>query len=91
MDPDEGIYLVPCEGVHTFGMKFPIDVAFLDSKGTVLAVHHGLKPWRISKILFRARGVLELAAGVLRETGTETGDVIEFLPNNDPQASPARQ
>ncbi len=91
MLPDEGIYLVPCEGVHTFGMKFPIDVAFLDSKGTVLAVHHGLKPWRISKLLFRARGVLELAAGRLRQTETEIGDVLEFLPNDVSHSRPARQ
>lgn len=75
---DSGIYLVPCEGVHTIGMKFPIDVAFLDSAGKILAVHHGLKPWRISKIVFRAEGVLEIAAGRLRETNTGIGDVIEF-------------
>ncbi len=78
MDPEGGIYLVPCEGIHTFGMKFPIDVVFLDSKGRVMAVHHGLKPRRLSKILLRAEGVLELAEGRLRETGTEIDDLIEF-------------
>ena len=59
-------------------MKFPIDVAFLDAGGMVIALHHSLKPWRLSKIIFRAEGVLELAAGRLRETGTQVGDVIEF-------------
>ena len=78
MGPDVGIYLVPCEGIHTFGMKFPIDVAFLDTNGKVMAVHHSLKPWRLSKIVFRAEGVLELAAGRLRETDTGVGDVIKF-------------
>lgn len=78
MGPDDGIYLAPCEGIHTFGMKFLIDVAFLDPSGRVISMHHGLGPWRLSKIVFRAEGVLELAAGRLHETGTEVGDVIEF-------------
>lgn len=82
MGPNEGIYLVPCEGVHTFGMKFPIDVLFLDSEGTVLALQHRLKPWRLSKIVFRADGVLELAAGRLLETSTEIGDIIELRDTN---------
>jgi uncharacterized membrane protein (UPF0127 family) len=78
LDPDEGIYIVPCQGIHMFGMKFPIDVAFIGREGRVLAVHHHLKPNRISRIVFRASGVLELAAGSLRATGTVVGDVVEF-------------
>lgn len=77
--PDEAIYLTPCEGVHTVGMKFPIDVAFLGADGRILAAQHGLKPWRISKLVFRAAGVLELPPGRLRDTGTAVGDLIEFL------------
>ena len=76
MDSEEGLYIAPCEWVHTFGMRFPIDVAFLASDGRVLTVHHGLKPNRLSKISFRAAGVLELAAGRLRATHTTRGDVI---------------
>ncbi|MCH8990751.1 MAG: DUF192 domain-containing protein [Acidobacteria bacterium] len=78
LDPDEGIYIVPCEWIHTFGMKFPIDVAFLASDGRVLAMHHGLRPRRLSKIVLRAEGVLELAAGRLRESGTIVGDHVLF-------------
>jgi len=78
MDPDEGLYIVPCEWIHTFGMRFPIDVAFLAADGRVLTVHHCLKPNRLSKIAFRAEGVLELPAGRLRATGTARGDVIDF-------------
>jgi uncharacterized membrane protein (UPF0127 family) len=75
---DEGIYLVPCEWVHTFGMRFPIDIAFLHRSGRILSVHHALKPRRLSKLVFRADGVLELAAGRLHETQSCIGDVIEF-------------
>ncbi|MGB2805797.1 MAG: DUF192 domain-containing protein [Candidatus Zixiibacteriota bacterium] len=82
MDPEEGIYIVPCEGIHTFRMKFPIDVAFLGKDGHVLVVHHSLKPNRISRIVLRAQGVLELSAGRLRATDTEVGDIIEFREVN---------
>ncbi|HWO56179.1 MAG TPA: DUF192 domain-containing protein [bacterium] len=82
--PDEAIYLTPCEGVHTIGMRFPIDVAFLGADGRVLATQHGLKPWRISKLVFRAAGVLELSPGRLRATGAEVGDLIEFEETGGP-------
>lgn len=78
LDPDEGIYLVPCKWIHMFGMKFPIDVAFLSSDGRVVSIHHSLRPNRLSRPAVRAEGALELAAGRLSETGTEIGDVIEF-------------
>jgi uncharacterized membrane protein (UPF0127 family) len=78
LDPEEGMYLAPCEWIHTFFMRFPIDVAFLARDGRVLAIHHGLKPNRLSKIVLRAQGVLELSAGRLRETETDVGDVIQF-------------
>ena len=78
LDPEEGIYIVPCEGIHTFRMKFPIDVAFLGKDGRVLVIHHSLKPNRISRIVLRAQGVLELSAGRLRATDTGVGDVIQF-------------
>ena len=79
LKPGEGLYLTPCEWLHTFGMRFKIDVAFLSSTGRVLAVHHALKPNRVSKLVFRAGGALELPAGVLHATSTERGDVIQVL------------
>jgi uncharacterized membrane protein (UPF0127 family) len=61
-----------------FGMRFPIDVAFLDSEGQVLHLCRALNPNRLSPIVWRAEGALELAAGTLEATNTEIGDVIEF-------------
>ncbi len=75
----EGIYLTPCEWLHTFGMRFPIDVAFLSAAGEVLLMYHGLKPNRVSRLVLRAEGVLELPAGTLSITRTEIGDAVQFL------------
>lgn len=74
----QGMYIVPTQWIHMFGMRFPIDVVFLDSNGRVLCVHHELKPNRLSRIVWRAEGALELPAGTLQRTGTTVGDVIEF-------------
>ena len=77
-EPGAGIYLAPCQWVHMFGMRFPIDVAFLARDGRVLALEHGLKPWRVSRIVWRADGALELPAGTLAGSGTAVGDVIDL-------------
>ena len=79
LSSDEGLYLSPCEWLHTFGMRFPIDVAFISASGLILAVHHRLKPNRLSKIVLRAQGALELPEGTLRLTDTEIGDEVQFL------------
>jgi hypothetical protein len=86
---DEGIYIVPCEWVHTFGMKFPIDVAFLDRNGKVLSLQRNLRPRRLSKLVWRAEGVLELAAGRLAETETAVGDLLDFR-DAEPADAPSR-
>jgi len=78
LDMHEGMYLVPCQWIHMFGMRFSIDAAFLARDGRVLAVHHALPPNRLSKLVLRAEGVLELAAGALRTSGTCVGDVVEL-------------
>ena len=76
----EGLWIVPCESVHTFFMKFPIDLAYLDKRQKVRKVRHAVPAWRLSACL-TAHSVLELPAGTLQRTGTEAGDqlVIEKL------------
>ena len=78
LGPEDGMYIAPSQWIHTFRMKFAIDIAFLDRNGRVLAVHHALKPNRLSKISLRAEGALELSAGRLHATNTEVGDIIKF-------------
>jgi len=74
---DEGLWLKPCQSVHTFFMRYPIDVLFLDAEGTVIH-QESLVPWRISRWERRAEGVLEVAAGTLSRTQTQTGHHIDL-------------
>ena len=73
----EGLWIVPCEGVHTIGMKFAIDVVYLDKKKKVVKLRPDMGKWRMSLCL-RARSVLELPAGTVAATKTAVGDVLEF-------------
>jgi uncharacterized membrane protein (UPF0127 family) len=72
----EGVYIRPCNSIHSFFMKFRFDAAFVDEEGRVLHIVRKMKPWRISRIVLGAVGVVELPAGVL--AGTEVGDRLEF-------------
>ncbi|HSW37941.1 MAG TPA: DUF192 domain-containing protein [Acidobacteriota bacterium] len=76
--PGTGLWIDPTDGIHTFGMRMPIDAAYLDDEGRVLRVYHALKPWRVGAIMPRARSVLELPAGTLARARTEVGDILEF-------------
>lgn len=78
LDSQEGLLLTPCEAIHTFGMRFSLDVLFIDPSGKVRALRQGLRPRRVA-VCWRARSTLELAAGAIRRSGTEVGDLLEFL------------
>ena len=73
----EGLWIVPCEAVHTFGMKFPIDVVYLSKQRKVLKIRDNMKKSRMS-ICLRAHSVLELPAGRAAEVGMVVGDQLEF-------------
>ena len=75
LDPGEGLWISPCESVHTFFMKFPIDLVYLDKKRKVRKVRHRVPPWRLSMCL-TAHSILELPAGTAEQTGTLKGDVL---------------
>jgi uncharacterized membrane protein (UPF0127 family) len=75
--PGEGLWILPCEAIHTFGMKFPIDLVYLDGKNRIKKLCRDVPPWRLS-VCLSARSVLELPAGAIRETKTRPGDIIEF-------------
>ena len=74
----EGLRIVPCRGVHTLGMRYPIDVAFLDARGVMIGILEGLPPSRIGRVFRGARGALELRSGIHVATGTVPGDRLEF-------------
>ena len=73
------LWIVPCESVHTFFMRFPIDLVYLDRKHRIKRCRNAVGPWRLSACL-SAHSVLELPAGTIRNTQTQPGDTLEFLP-----------
>lgn len=74
----EGLMLTPCRSVHMFGMRYPIDVAFLDRNGVVVATYSGLPPGGGTSWHRRARHALELPNGALAATGTSVGDRLSW-------------
>ncbi|HMJ21173.1 MAG TPA: DUF192 domain-containing protein [Terriglobales bacterium] len=74
----EGLWIVPCHGVHTFAMRFPIDVVYLDGDKVVVHMEENLKPWRVAPVRMRAASVLELPEQTLTSTRTAIGDEIEI-------------
>ena len=82
LPPEEGLWLKPCRSIHTFFMRFPIDVLFLDGQGRVLS-KATVAPWKMSGWKRQAAGALELTAGTLERTHTEIGDRITFSRMED--------
>jgi uncharacterized protein len=74
----QGLWIVPSRGVHTFAMRFPIDVVYLDSDKVVVHLEKNLKPWRLAPVRLRATSVLELPGNTLTSTKTAIGDEIEI-------------
>ncbi|MGH7499564.1 MAG: DUF192 domain-containing protein [Gemmatimonadales bacterium] len=78
LEAGEGLLLNPCRAVHTVGMRFPIDVAFLDESRTIVATYHRLRPNRRTAWHRHAAWALELPAGTLDETATTTGHRLSW-------------
>src|SRR4029079_19597350 len=75
--PGEGLWIVPCEGVHTFAMKFTIDVVFLNRKYKILKIRPNMVKSRIPRSVL-AHSVLQLPARTLESRGTQRVDQLEF-------------
>lgn len=74
----DGLLIVPSQSIHTWGMRFPIDIVVLDGQWRVIAVRNHLRPFRITRMFWKAAAVLELPSGTLDSTSTRVGDAIEF-------------
>lgn len=77
LPPGKGLLIRPCKGIHTFLMKFPIDVIFLDKDNQVIALFRELPPNRLTNIYPKAASVLELPAGTIPLTSV-VGERINF-------------
>ena len=80
LNASEGLWIYPTQAIHTFGMRFPIDVVFLDRGLRVKRIYHRLAPYRLTTFVWGAKSVLELASGSLAGTGTTVGDQLQFFP-----------
>jgi uncharacterized membrane protein (UPF0127 family) len=78
LGPEEALWLMPSKGIHTIGMKFPIDVLFLTKENEVVGLISGMLPYRISSVHFRGYSVVELPNGTIRKSRTELGDKLEI-------------
>ena len=81
LEPGEGLWIVPTEGIHMFGMKFAIDVLFLSKQRKVLKVSANMAASGIRRrmaVSLLAHSVLELPAGTAAKTRTEAGDQLEL-------------
>lgn len=70
------LVLRPCRAVHTIGMRFPIDVAYVDCNGTVLKITH-MHRHRLAAPVWKAHSVVEAEAGAFERWGLRVGDVVE--------------
>lgn len=78
LGPEEALWLMPSKGIHTIGMKFPIDVVFLNRDHEVVGLISSLAPYRISAVHLRGYSVMELPNGTIRKSRTEIGDKFEI-------------
>lgn len=74
----QGMLLAPCNSIHTFFMRYPIDVLFLAQDGQVLHQIQAMAPWRVSARVSQAKKVLELPAHALETSQTQLHDRIVF-------------
>lgn len=72
LPPGEILSITPCSSIHTFGMRFAIDIAFVGRDGTILRIDRSVAPWRV-RLCPSARTVLEMTAGGADRMGLEVG------------------
>lgn len=76
LGPGSGLLIDPCSSIHTFFMRFPIDVVFIDRTGRVVGLRAEMPPGKPYAGAWRARAVIELPSGVIVASRTEVGDVL---------------
>ena len=79
--PDTGIWLLPANAIHTFGMRFRFDVVLIDRSYRVVGLRKGIRPLSATWPNFRAHSVLELPQDTLSRSRTEVGDQLRIEKN----------
>lgn len=78
----EGLWMARCRAIHTFGMRFPIDVVFLDRESIVKMVVKSVLPCRSFVSCLSAESVIELPEGTIERAQVQIGDKIEIVRNS---------
>jgi len=71
---DAGLCLRPCSSIHMFFMRIPVDAVFVDKDGVVVRIYPSLRPWRVTRVVRKAKACIELPAGSLAAAGVSVGD-----------------
>lgn len=78
LEKKEGLIIKPCNSVHTIGMKFPIDVAFVNNDDEIIHIIYSMFPGKFSHVIKNSKYVIEVNAGVFRNQGLKIGDKIKI-------------
>lgn len=78
LGPEDSLWIVPCRGIHTIGMRFPIDVLFVNRDHKVVAMAPRLAPNGTTRLYFTAHSALELPVGSIEKSHTEVGDQLDI-------------
>lgn len=76
LSENEALILSPCTSVHTFFMKFPIDVVFINAKGEIVYLYSNLKPYRLTWLHGSAKLAIELPSGTIEKWHLKPGEVL---------------
>lgn len=89
LEDGQGLLFMRCSSLHTFFMRFPIDILYVDKAGKVLKIAEAVKPFKLVAAPFRAYYALELPAGVVKRSKTRVGDHLRFLVEEEFSLVPA--
>jgi uncharacterized membrane protein (UPF0127 family) len=84
---DDGLWVIPCQGIHTIGMLFSIDVLFLDADLKVIHMVENLSPFRIGPIRVNCQSVLEMPTRTIFSSHTQVGDHLMICSVDQMKAS----
>jgi hypothetical protein len=77
-DKNQAMILRPSNSVHTFFMRFPIDVLFVDKNNSIVRIVRHMKPFRVTGVYLKSKFVVELPVGVIDATKTSVGDYLQI-------------
>jgi len=74
-----GLWIIPCHGIHTLGMRFPIDVIYLDAAYKIVHLEENVRPWTLGPVKIEAGSVLEVPQHTIYNSGTRLNDELEIF------------